>query len=77
VISGDLALRHALRLNALLTEPSGQSQPGSAEPISVWEVELAAPRGRVVVDVDKRTGKATIVRHGGGTASQRTSMRGR
>jgi uncharacterized membrane protein YkoI len=33
---------------------------------AVWEVELAAPRGRVVVDVDKRTGKAVIVRHGGG-----------
>jgi Peptidase propeptide and YPEB domain len=33
---------------------------------AVWEVELAAPRGRVVVDVDKRTGNAVIVRHGGG-----------
>jgi hypothetical protein len=33
---------------------------------AVWEVELAAPRGRVTVDVDKRTGNAVIVRHGGG-----------
>ena len=33
---------------------------------AVWKVTLATPHGRVVVDVDKRTGKATIVRHGGG-----------
>jgi Peptidase propeptide and YPEB domain len=33
---------------------------------AVWEVELATSHGRVVVDVDKRTGKATIVRGGGG-----------
>jgi hypothetical protein len=29
-------------------------------------VQLSTPHGRVVVDVDKRTGKATIVRRGGG-----------
>ena len=28
----------------------------------VWKVKLGTPHGRVVVDVDKRTGKATIVR---------------
>jgi uncharacterized membrane protein YkoI len=33
---------------------------------AVWKVKLAAPHGRVVVDVDKRTGKATIVRRDGG-----------
>jgi len=33
---------------------------------AVWKVKLATPHGRVVVDVDKRTGKATIVRDGGG-----------
>jgi hypothetical protein len=33
---------------------------------AVWKVQLATPHGRVVVDVDKKTGKATIVRHGGG-----------
>jgi len=27
----------------------------------VWKVKLATPHGRVTVDVDKRTGKATIV----------------
>jgi hypothetical protein len=27
----------------------------------VWKVKLATPSGRVTVDVDKRTGKATIV----------------
>ncbi|MGN6796441.1 MAG: PepSY domain-containing protein, partial [Streptosporangiaceae bacterium] len=27
----------------------------------VWKVKLGTPHGRVVVDVDKRTGKATIV----------------
>jgi hypothetical protein len=32
---------------------------------AVWKVTLATPHGRVVVDVDKRTGKATIVGHGG------------
>src|SRR5262245_34971613 len=32
----------------------------------VWQVQLSTPHGRVVVDVDKRTGKATIVRRGGG-----------
>jgi len=31
----------------------------------VWKVTLASPHGRVVVDVDKRTGRATIVRRGG------------
>ena len=33
---------------------------------AVWKVKLATRHGRVVVDVDKRTGKATIIRHGGG-----------
>jgi hypothetical protein len=33
---------------------------------AVWKVTLSTPHGRVVVDVDKRTGKATIVRHGNG-----------
>jgi Peptidase propeptide and YPEB domain len=36
---------------------------------AVWKVKLATPHGRVVADVDKRTGKVTIVkghRHGGG-----------
>ena len=32
---------------------------------AVWKVTLATPHGRVVVDVDKRTGKATVVRRGG------------
>jgi peptidase YpeB-like protein len=31
----------------------------------VWKVKLATPHGRVFVDVDKKTGKATIVRNGG------------
>lgn len=33
---------------------------------AVWKVTLRTPHGRVIVDVDKRTGKATIVRRGGG-----------
>jgi hypothetical protein len=36
---------------------------------AVWKVKLATPHGRVIADVDKRTGKVTIVhghRHGGG-----------
>jgi hypothetical protein len=33
---------------------------------AVWKVTLATPHGRVIVDVDKKTGKATIVHHGGG-----------
>jgi hypothetical protein len=33
---------------------------------AVWKVTLATPHGRVVVDVDKQTGKATIVRSGSG-----------
>jgi uncharacterized membrane protein YkoI len=33
---------------------------------AVWKVTLATSHGRVVVDVDKRTGKATIVRRGSG-----------
>jgi hypothetical protein len=32
---------------------------------AVWKVTLATPHGRVIVDVDKRTGRATIVRRGG------------
>ncbi len=34
---------------------------------AVWKVTLATAHGRVVVDVDKRRGKATVVRedHGG------------
>ncbi|HEX6933651.1 MAG TPA: PepSY domain-containing protein [Streptosporangiaceae bacterium] len=36
----------------------------------VWKVKLATPHGRVIVDVDKKTGKATIVGRGGhGTAA--------
>lgn len=31
----------------------------------VWKVELATPHGRVIVDVDKKTGKATIVHRSG------------
>jgi Peptidase propeptide and YPEB domain len=33
---------------------------------AVWKVQLSTPRGRVGVDVDKKTGRATIVRRGGG-----------
>jgi hypothetical protein len=36
---------------------------------AVWKVKLATPHGRVVVAVDKRTGRVTILhghRHGGG-----------
>jgi hypothetical protein len=33
---------------------------------AVWKVQLSTPKGRVTVDVDKKTGKATIVRRGGG-----------
>jgi hypothetical protein len=36
---------------------------------AVWKVKLATPHGRVVADVDKKTGKVTIIRghrHGGG-----------
>jgi Peptidase propeptide and YPEB domain len=34
---------------------------------AVWKVKLATPHGRVVVAVDKKTGKVTILRgHGGG-----------
>jgi hypothetical protein len=36
----------------------------------VWKVTLATPHGRVKVDVDKRTGKATIL--GGGSGGGRT-----
>jgi uncharacterized membrane protein YkoI len=32
---------------------------------AVWKVTLTTPHGRAVVDVDKRTGHATILRHGG------------
>lgn len=32
---------------------------------AVWQVQLATPRGRVVVDVDKKTGAAVIVRRDG------------
>ena len=32
---------------------------------AVWKVTLATKHGRVIVDVDKKTGKATIVRHSG------------
>jgi hypothetical protein len=31
----------------------------------VWKVKLGTPHGRVIVDVNKNTGKATIVRNGG------------
>lgn len=33
---------------------------------AVWKVQLGTPKGRVVVDVDKKTGKATIVHKSGG-----------
>lgn len=33
---------------------------------AVWKVKLATRHGRVVVDVDQRTSRATIVRGGGG-----------
>jgi peptidase YpeB-like protein len=33
---------------------------------AVWKVTLKTPHERVIVDVDKRTGKATIVRRSGG-----------
>jgi uncharacterized membrane protein YkoI len=33
---------------------------------AVWKVKLATRHGRVVVDVDKRTGQATIIRRAGG-----------
>jgi hypothetical protein len=33
---------------------------------AVWKVQLSTPHGRVVVDVDKKTGRATIVRGGRG-----------
>jgi uncharacterized membrane protein YkoI len=33
---------------------------------AVWKVTLATPHGRVIVDVDKRTGRATILRGGSG-----------
>src|SRR5215510_802899 len=32
---------------------------------AVWKVTLRTPNGRVIVDVDKRTGKATVVRRDG------------
>ena len=41
---------------------------------AVWKVKLATPHGRVVVAVDKRTGKVTILhghRHGGGRRARR------
>ncbi len=31
--------------------------------VPVWKVTLAVPHGRVIVDVNKRTGKATIIKH--------------
>jgi Peptidase propeptide and YPEB domain len=31
----------------------------------VWKVQLHTAHGRVIVDVDKKTGNATIIRHGG------------
>jgi hypothetical protein len=31
----------------------------------VWKVKLATSHGRVIVDVNKKTGKATIIVHGG------------
>jgi hypothetical protein len=44
---------------------------------AVWKVTLATPHGRVIVDVDKRTGKATIVGRGGsgrGDAARATTL---
>ena len=41
----------------------------------VWKVTLQTPHGRVIVDVNKRTGKATIVGHGGrGNAARATTL---
>jgi hypothetical protein len=33
---------------------------------AVWKVTLGTPKGRVIVDVDKKTGKATIIHKSGG-----------
>ncbi len=44
---------------------------------AVWKVTLRTPHGRVIVDVDERTGKATIVRRddgGHGDAARATSL---
>ena len=43
---------------------------------AVWKVTLATPHGRVIVDVDKKTGKATIVRRGSGGARRRGRREG-
>src|SRR5262249_42831935 len=41
----------------------------------VWEVKLAAPHGRIIVDVDKKTGRATIVhRDGHGDAADAMAL---
>jgi len=44
---------------------------------AVWKVTLRTPNGRVIVDVDKRTGKATVVRRDGsghGDAARATTL---
>jgi uncharacterized membrane protein YkoI len=41
---------------------------------AVWKVTLATPHGRVIVDVGKRTGHATILRHGGPGGSDDASV---
>jgi hypothetical protein len=33
---------------------------------AVWKVQLSTPRGRVIVDVSKKTGQATVLGRGGG-----------
>lgn len=42
---------------------------------AVWKVTLGTKHGRVIVDVDKKTGKATIVRKGGGHGPGHDSAR--
>jgi Peptidase propeptide and YPEB domain len=44
---------------------------------AVWKVTLAIPHGRVIVDVDKHTGRATIVRHGGSGGSDDAAVMAR
>jgi peptidase YpeB-like protein len=44
---------------------------------AVWKVTLTTAHGRVIVDVDKRTGKATIVRRDGGGGHDDAVLAGR
>jgi hypothetical protein len=59
-----------------VTEIQSEDRHGRA----VWEVHLATRHGRVIVDVDKKTGKATIVhrhKHGDGRDGRGRDDRGR